>query len=122
MLELLQSLFILPLIVTFIIIIIVYIYHKTSHQDEEYTKRDYIRYFVLSYLSCLGIYVAYQKFTTDSVTTSSSLSGGGGDISDIATATAECAENLVDNNIMNDTTYGIMNNIMERFNTGRPTF
>ena len=127
MLDILQNLFVLPLIAALIIVSCIYGYYKMSHQDELYIKRDYVRYFLYSYLLALATYYAYQKLMSDASTSTSSSSasassvqtGGGQILEDVVEQIADSAEFLVDNG---NTTYGIATNIMERFNTGRPMF
>lgn len=128
MLEILQNLFVLPLIAACVIMICVYGYIKVSHNDELYEKRDYIRYFLSSYLIALTTYYVYQKFMGDVAFISGVQSGGGGESSSDASLptmkdVADSAEALMESaNTVPNATYNIATNIMERFNTGRPTF
>jgi hypothetical protein len=125
MLEILQNLFVLPLIAACIIMICVRGYIKMSHQDELYEKRDYVRYFLFSYIAALATYYVYQKFMGESVPVVTNQSGGASElVDDVVESVADNVESLVDNvaSSASSTTYGIATNIMERFNTGRPTF
>jgi hypothetical protein len=128
MLEILQNLFVLPLIAACVIMVCVYGYIKVSHKDELYEKRDYVRYFLSSYLISLATYYVYQKFMGDAASTSGIQSGGGGESSSATSLptmedVADSAEALMDSvAAAPSATYNIATNIMERFNTGRPTF
>jgi hypothetical protein len=125
MLDILQNLFVLPLIAACVIVAGIYGYYKMSHQDELYEKRDYVRYFLYSYLLALATYYAYQKFMSNGTDTDVQMGGGDANAGTTNMASvmgdiADSAESLVDTTP--NPIYGIATNIMERFNTGRPTF
>lgn len=125
MLDILQNLFVLPLIAACVIVAGIYGYYKMSHQDELYEKRDYVRYFLFSYLLALATYYVYQKFMSNGTVSEGQMGGGDASTANTSMASvleevADTAESLVDT--APNPVYGIATNIMERFNTGRPTF
>lgn len=126
MLELIQNIFILPLILASAITLAIYGYFKATKQTDEYTKRDYVRYFMVIYISGVGLLYLYQKLNNGGSIggVGDAIQAGGSGIAQILTEEiADCAENLVPAAASSSASLlGMATNIMERFNTGRPTF
>jgi len=115
MLDILTNTYILPAVIAIIGVLSIYIYYRITKQTEDYTNKDYARYFIIIYL-CGVITLTASNFITKFI--SSTIQQGG------ASVINEVNNGLMDGiRSVNDVVGGssVSFNI-DKFQTGRPTF
>ena len=118
-LELLTNTYILPAIIAVLGTLAIYIYYRITKQTEDYTTKDYARYFIIIYICGLITLMTFgyaTKFLSSlsSSSSSSSLQSGGSNNN-------SCNIENFNSTDMNGGGSNISFNV-DRFQTGRPTF
>lgn len=125
MLELLTNTYILPAIIAVLGTLAIYIYYRITKQTEDYTTKDYARYFIIIYICGLITLMTFSYATkfisslSSSSSSSSLQSGGSGSNNNSCNIENFNSHNSTD---MNGGGGSSISFNVDRFQTGRPTF